>query len=284
MADYKVTDTELTSIANAIRTKGGTQAQLEWPSGFISAIQAIPTGGGGVTIVPWSTGTDAEIAAMVEALDAGTLSIADTGWQIGDERIVSLTAMAASTYLEAHAAQDVTLVLMDSQHYDLVGGGKDHFVVALKNGLVETGYMNYLDRNEGSWDGSMRRTWCNETFRMAIPETLRACFKQFQCITIEEYNGSANKISNDYFALFAEKEVSGNRNRSNAIEANALSQIAYYSTPGNRIKTVNGSNSSWLLRSPDYEYSNSYCYVNSGGNTASYAASASRGIAPFGCI
>lgn len=48
MVDYKVTDTELTSIANAIRTKGGTQAQLEFPTGFVSAVQAIPTGGGGV--------------------------------------------------------------------------------------------------------------------------------------------------------------------------------------------------------------------------------------------
>lgn len=47
MADYKVTDTELTSIANAIRTKGGTQAQLVFPTGFVSAVQAIPTGGGG---------------------------------------------------------------------------------------------------------------------------------------------------------------------------------------------------------------------------------------------
>ena len=46
MADYKVTDTELTSIANAIRTKGGTQAQLEFPTGFVSSIQAIPTGSG----------------------------------------------------------------------------------------------------------------------------------------------------------------------------------------------------------------------------------------------
>lgn len=46
MADYKVTDAELTSIANAIRTKGGTQAQLEWPTGFVSAVQEIPTGGG----------------------------------------------------------------------------------------------------------------------------------------------------------------------------------------------------------------------------------------------
>lgn len=46
MADYKVTDTELTSIANAIRTKGGTQAQLVFPTGFVSAVQAIPSGGG----------------------------------------------------------------------------------------------------------------------------------------------------------------------------------------------------------------------------------------------
>lgn len=46
MSDYKVTDTELISVANAIRTKGGTQAQLEWPSGFVSAIGSISGGGG----------------------------------------------------------------------------------------------------------------------------------------------------------------------------------------------------------------------------------------------
>ena len=44
MADYKVTDSELTSVANAIRTKGGTQAQLEWPTGFSNAVAAIPSG------------------------------------------------------------------------------------------------------------------------------------------------------------------------------------------------------------------------------------------------
>ena len=47
MADYLTTDTELTSIANAIRTKGGTAASLTYPTGFVSAINAIPTGGGG---------------------------------------------------------------------------------------------------------------------------------------------------------------------------------------------------------------------------------------------
>ena len=45
MTDYITTDTELTAVADAIRSKGGTSASLEWPSGFSSAIAAIPTGG-----------------------------------------------------------------------------------------------------------------------------------------------------------------------------------------------------------------------------------------------
>lgn len=38
-------DADLTSVANAIRTKGGTSAQLAFPAGFVSAIQSIPSGG-----------------------------------------------------------------------------------------------------------------------------------------------------------------------------------------------------------------------------------------------
>lgn len=41
---YLTTDQELASVANAIRTKGGTSAALEYPSEFISAIGAIQTG------------------------------------------------------------------------------------------------------------------------------------------------------------------------------------------------------------------------------------------------
>lgn len=43
MTDYIATDTELTSVANAIRAKGGTNAQLTFPTEFISAINDIST-------------------------------------------------------------------------------------------------------------------------------------------------------------------------------------------------------------------------------------------------
>ena len=40
MAEFLTFDTDLTAVANAIRAKGGTSAQLIYPSGFVSAIQA----------------------------------------------------------------------------------------------------------------------------------------------------------------------------------------------------------------------------------------------------
>lgn len=46
VVDSTQLDTDLTSVANAIRIKGGTNAQLAFPSGFVAAIGNISTGGG----------------------------------------------------------------------------------------------------------------------------------------------------------------------------------------------------------------------------------------------
>lgn len=47
LVDSTQLDADLTSVANAIRTKGGTSASLAFPTDFVSAIAAIPSGGGG---------------------------------------------------------------------------------------------------------------------------------------------------------------------------------------------------------------------------------------------
>lgn len=46
LVDSTQLDADLTSVANAIRTKGGTSAQLAFPAGFVQAIGSIPSGGG----------------------------------------------------------------------------------------------------------------------------------------------------------------------------------------------------------------------------------------------
>jgi hypothetical protein len=46
MSNYIVDGSDLTDIADAIRAKGGTSAQLAFPQGFVDAVEAIETGGG----------------------------------------------------------------------------------------------------------------------------------------------------------------------------------------------------------------------------------------------
>ena len=49
MSNYIASSADMTSVANAIRTAGGTSAPLEFPSGFVTAIGNISGGGGGAT-------------------------------------------------------------------------------------------------------------------------------------------------------------------------------------------------------------------------------------------
>jgi hypothetical protein len=57
LVDSTQLDSDLTSVANAIRAKSGGSSQLAFPAGFVSEIQAIPSGGGGVQTVASGTFT-----------------------------------------------------------------------------------------------------------------------------------------------------------------------------------------------------------------------------------
>ena len=241
------------------------------------------------SLVTWAGGTDEEIVKMVHLADEGKINLSDY-WAVGDTRTVQLSAMSATGVGESHAAQQVDLVLMHAGGYDLnaavaSGRTKCSFVVGLKDSLAEKGYMNSSDTNSGSWNGSARRTWCNNVFRNAIPSTLRAIFKQFKTVTAQTYNGSTNQTSVDYFALPAEREIFDARNWCNQTEYNALFQFDYYKTASNRVKKLGktGRASYWWERSP---YSSSgFCFVYSDGSSGgSYYASYTNGLAPFGCI
>ena len=51
LVDSTQLDADLTTVANAIRTKGGTSAQLAFPQGMADAIAAIPSGGDAWTLL-----------------------------------------------------------------------------------------------------------------------------------------------------------------------------------------------------------------------------------------
>ena len=241
-----------------------------------------------VDIVPWSSGTDAQIVAMVAAADAGYLDlVTEAGWAVGDVRLVSLSAMSATGVGESHAAQAVSFVLSHAgatTGLSRVDGGDIHFQVDQLNLLANNGYMNSTNTNAGSWNGSARRAWCNNVYYNAIPSTLKAIFKQMNVTSVDSYNGAAVNVTEDYFALRAEKEIFGTRSNSNTTEAAALSQVDYYKTSANIIKYRAGSAGYWWERSPYSSNSNNFCYVYSNGNANNNNASNANGLAPFGCV
>lgn len=93
MSNYLVTDTELTSVADAIRTKGGTSAALEFPGDFVTAIGNISGGGGSTLGTKTITANDTydasdddldgysqvTVSVPASAVDTGTKSISTNG-------------------------------------------------------------------------------------------------------------------------------------------------------------------------------------------------------------
>lgn len=74
LVDSAQLDADLTSVANAIRTKGGTSASLAFPAGFVSAIQNLPSGGGLSKLAEKSLGTIS--TSSTSATDTGqTVSV-----------------------------------------------------------------------------------------------------------------------------------------------------------------------------------------------------------------
>ena len=106
MAEYLTNTNDLTLVANAIRTKGGTTELLTYPDEFVIAIQAIQTGpelqiivtvtsGATVTATKGSlsvSGTSVNGTCTLTVPEAGTWSVyATLGGQTSDTKTVSIT-------------------------------------------------------------------------------------------------------------------------------------------------------------------------------------------------
>jgi hypothetical protein len=248
----------------------------------------------GPTIVSWADGTDAEIAAMLEAHYAGIIDVTNV-WNVGDERVVPLSAMDATGVGESHVAQNVKMVLMNKGGKTLTtpinGHSECAFIVGQKNMLAngktyEGGYMNSSSDNTGGWNSCARRTWCNSLYTNALQSTLVGIFKEHQNITANG-SGSTTATSDDYFALPSEKEIFGIFRGANATAESANKQFKYYETSSNRIKNqgeTGGSAYHWWERSPRSGGTGGFCFVNSSGDADYFGASRIYGLAPFGCI
>lgn len=213
---YLADSSELTSIADAIRTKGGTSAGLTYPDGFVSAINAIPTGGGGVpdgdvifidydgTIV--DAKTKAQINAMTSDSDLPAnpthtgLTAQGWNWTVAQLK-AQLTAMPAQKiYVGQMYTTTSGATEIDVEMYD---GRLNPTLTICVNGTIS------VDWGDNTTPDSVTGT--SSSTRIAVPHTYAS--EGNYTIKISKTSGTGYTFygSSSYFIL--RKSTTSNQNR-----------------------------------------------------------------------
>ena len=260
-------------------------------------------------LVSWNSGSDADIAKMINAYYAGKFTLAQiqSVWSIGDVRNVNISAIASSgtynditwTVGESHRAQTVQVEILDFNHDELttpVGSITNALIsVDLKNCLrdanvsdtngannTERGYMYPNDQNNLRWNQTSRYKWCESAFLQALPEYIRTLIKPVEKACRQQRSATATeKISSKVF-LPSLTEITGYGSEQPYREG---TQYKLFETTSNRYKLPKDTSSSssgtyWARMVGAYNTSNFY----TGPNGSSYKANTTYGLAPAFCL
>lgn len=109
LIDSAQLDADLTSVASAIRSKGGTSGSLVFPSGFVSAVNDLPQ----MTSPLSFLGADVEL--LNDNLYSKEFVLADTGYNGWTPSTTAKAIIASETHNNAFTATD-----MDNYEYYLI--------------------------------------------------------------------------------------------------------------------------------------------------------------------
>lgn len=276
-----ITDTLLDDICDALRTQLGDNTLSFTPSQIADAILTISSGGGGsVDIVPFSSGTDEQIVAMIQAAHNGDIDLQqDGGWAVGDVRTITVGAFTTGSGASV-PQQSIDIVISSFDDYNSCGCVMQF---DFKDALTSITRMNSSNTNVGGYGGSEMKTTTLPALVNALPTWLKDLLITFSCLT-SAGNGSSTieAVTNNKLALRSETEVFGRNSSSLGREG---IQVQYYETAANKIKKRghDGSAYGWWERSPNYN-TNGFCYVSSNGGSSGHLATEWFGVAPFGCL
>ena len=161
------------------------------------------------------------------------------------------------------------------------GSGKVGLTFGLKDCLNTAYQMNSSNTNSGGWGGCALRATLRSDIWNQLPSDLRDVIKE---VTKKTSAGGASGIINsisDTIFLFAEKEIFGSKQYSVDGEG---TQYARFTASNTRIKKLNGSATSWWLRSPNSSGSDYFCAVNASGAAYRNGAYTSYGVCFGFCI
>ena len=235
----------------------------------------------GVEIVSFEWGSDAQLAAMLDAAHAGTIDLQrDAHWRVGNMRKIRIEAFTGGGSV-AHAAQYIDIVISSFDDYNNCGCVLQF---DFAEGLASMQRVNASGTNSGGYGNSEMKNITLPALVEALPVWLKEHLITFDVLA-SAGSGSSEivSVSGNKLALRSEIEVRGAIDNSYAGEG---SLNEYYKGAANRAKAKGyaGAADLWRMRSPVYGSSGSFVVINGNGDSTSYGATEAYVVAPFGCL
>jgi len=245
----------------------------------------------GVKIVSWESGSDEDVAAMIDAAQQGLINLqTDGGWQLGMQRWIHLNAWEGAK--NSHEAEDLVVVISSFDDYNNCGAVMQ-FDFCILPYLAE--HMNSTNTNTGGYGASVMYTTTLPAMVNALPSWLSSRLKTFSVLASAGSDSSEiATVANNKLALRSEVEIFNTTSSSYPGEG---SQIALFSSvvAASRVSlgrlrsckiylTASALGSMYWLRSPSRS-SVRFAVGNADGlSSLAYGASSSYYVAPFGCL
>ena len=136
MAEYLTNTTDLTKVASAIREKGGTSDSLVYPDGFVTAIQAIQTGGGttpgapgditfydydGTIITSWTLAELATKTALPDYPSHEGLTCQGWNWSLADLKTANRKMNVGAMYITDDGKTRIYIRLEEGRTSPMLG-------------------------------------------------------------------------------------------------------------------------------------------------------------------
>ncbi len=274
--------------------------------------------------ISWSSGTDKQIAAIMDAAYSGIIDPSDyCGWKVGDERPIKLSSFR-TVYNSANNTQtgqtapacDATLVIYNKGGEILENGQECKYVIGFKECLandqwfVGTKYYNFRVGDAlNDYNNSFGDRDCDEIYK-AMPNDIQSIFKKWKVYVsgpttiLKATTDGVSWITDNstiqclerYLALPALNNIYSVEEQDSQITRGVedeyiKTKYEYFNNPANIVKKLVTKNTDDLywLRSPNSCYKRGDFFtaysIDPQGIVSRYASiDGPSGISPVGCI
>jgi len=243
----------------------------------------VPPSVAGIQMASFSYGTDAQLAAILDAAAAGTIDLQrDAGWKVGDQRVINVAAFTAGGNV-AEPAQKVAIVITSFEEYMGCGNVMQFDFACSLSGSVR---MNATNTTTGGYGASEMKTVTLPALVEALPDWLKTRLKTFSVLAgsggASASQQTIETVTDNKLAMRSEVEVFGSHPNSPAGEGTAIPYYTAGTYPRQKTAGINGSGNGWWTRSA--KDGTGVVFSGADGNVNVYGPINTFGLAPFGCL